>query len=148
MVVLAGMTRLYLLNMCPLWGPNSQGVLGVLLWASMYVLVGTCAYSQVYLGANSLNQVLFGFLFGESTALIIYFVVYESLLGHLNTITAGKAENVGRHILIKVFIKLLTALKVGLVYIHYHQTPVDQTYLFEKCPNLMQSHGPYESGVF
>jgi membrane-associated phospholipid phosphatase len=125
------MIQSYLLNSFPLTGSNSKNYLGVLVWTIGYIYVGIIGYSRLFLGAHTLNQVVFGFLIGEWLVLSYFFLVQEPLKDHAKILLAGNPVEKRKNFLSVILMYLISLVTLSLVYFFVREIPVEDQYLEE-----------------
>lgn len=86
----------------------AKPVTKVLLFILVLSAATLVAFSRLYLGVHSLDQVLYGALLGTWVALTWHFLIMDDLMAHLQALLSGKDKRFARMAIITSVAMLLT----------------------------------------
>jgi hypothetical protein len=100
-------------------------------------LPSTIAYSRLYMGVHSLNQVIFGGLIGIWLAVVLHTMVKKPFMRHLESLWTANSETKSKSILkICAFVVLIISLEtLGFLYRNNNRDTTFMTKLVEQRPS-------------
>ena len=112
--------------------------------ASIKLLIG---YSRLYVGAHSLNQIVYGLLLGLWFTLYFHYCFRQPLQAHVNHLLSAPAEslNYKRYFLtstsIIVAIQGVQIITYYIMSLQFHHELEWERRIFQKCPNVKPNTG-------